>query len=105
MPISTQLPKGCSSMRGASALPRRANLGGELAQHANRFYMLTIKRESLNSKEISLKKRLADIREQLKRLDSEIQTAQSSYNKLSSHQRKKSGRNGNNKGCGVELRY
>lgn len=107
MPMSTMLPRGCASTRGANALPRRPNVGGELAQRANRFYMLHVQRGSLNNKKISLEKRLVDISEQLKRIDAEIKTAQAGYNRLSPR-KKKMQRNGKMKrklGRGVDLEY
>lgn len=108
MSIFKPLPKGCSSMRGAGSIPRRPSLGGELAQNTNRFYMLIIQRDSLNSKKASLLTRLADISGQLKRIEAEIQVAQSNYNRLSPRKRKKMPENNEIKqklGRSIELKY
>lgn len=108
MPISTMLPRGCSSTRGASSLPRPANLGGAIVRHANRLYMLSVQQESLHSKRISLEKRLADICEQLKRIDAEIQAAQSACNQsvpLVKEMKENGKRTRRKLGRGVELEY
>lgn len=91
MPISTMLPKGCSSVRGSSLAPKISSVGGHLARHANRFYMLNVRRESLIKKKASLENRLGDIKAQLKQIDADIRATQGHYNRLSRKEGRASG--------------
>lgn len=53
-----------------------------MAQQANRFYMLTVKRESLMNKKESLNARLRDINNQLTEIESDLHAIEGKYKTL-----------------------
>lgn len=81
MPVSRILPRGCSRARGCADTPQLRSVGGGglLAQQANRFYMLTVKRESLMNKKESLSARLKDINNQLTEIESDLHAIETKY--------------------------
>ena len=72
MPISQKLPRGCTSSRGASDIRHVSCRRGDLANQANRLYMLTVRRESLLSKKQSMEERLKDINRLLDGIDADF---------------------------------
>lgn len=83
MPLSNNLPKGCSTTRGVSYLHHIGAQGGGLAYHTNRLYMLNVQRESLMNKKQSLESRLKDIKSQLQGLEASIRETERQYKKVS----------------------
>lgn len=83
MSSSGRIQKGCASIKGASRIKHLTSLGGELANEANRLYMLTVKRESLTNKKRSLENRLREINRVLKEIEVETAVSNKKYSRLS----------------------
>lgn len=98
MPMSTNVPRGCSRSRGAADVRHVRALGGDLAQKTNRLYMLTVRRESLINKKNSLHRRLKDIDTQLKEIEEDMRELQGIYNKVLGRRKKPLQTGGNGHG-------
>lgn len=91
MSTSQKLPRGCTSSRGASDIRHVSYRRGDLANQANRLYMLTIRRESLLGKKESLQERLKDINGLLKGIDADLKETEKIFAKTKKTQSRKSG--------------
>jgi len=101
MPIPVNLPKGCSSSRGASDIRHTSSQGGGLAKQTNRLYMLNVRRESLMNKRRTLEFRLNEIKDQLKEIETDIRATEKQYRKLQGNELHKRGENRNRSGAKV----
>ena len=87
MPIPVTLPRGCTRSRGQADVRHLRSLGGDLAQQANRLYMLTVRRESLVNKKTSLELRLREITTQLREIEADIRESETVYKGVLGRQR------------------
>lgn len=110
MPIPTKLPKGCAGIRGVSDLVFLTSGGGSV-QHANRLYILTVKRESVLNKKRTLEAQLAQIEAQLREIEHDLKETDKKRLGLSGRRSRKSGkeskqnRDNGRRAKAVSLRY
>ncbi len=75
----SNLPKGSSTIRGASDVLRMNSLSGTQAQQANRLYMLNVRRASLVNKKNATEARLNETIAQLRGIEEQMRQTEKKY--------------------------